>query len=74
MSTAHDDVGGELMVAQERAAAALAAVMEQARDYAQLAKAPNTRRAYRADWADFTAWCAAHGRGPLPAAPETLST
>ncbi len=43
MSTAHDDAGGALMVAQERAAAALVVVMEQARDYAQLAKAPNTR-------------------------------
>ncbi len=64
---------GDLVVAQEQAAAALAAVMEQARDYAQLAKAPNTRRAYRADWADFTAWCRAHGRAPLPAVPETLA-
>jgi len=73
MSTAHDDAGGALMVAQEQAAAALAVVMEQARDYAQLAKAPNTRRAYRADWADFTAWCRAHGRAPLPAAAETVA-
>ncbi len=73
MSTAHDDAGGALMVAQEQAAATLAVVREQARDYAQLAKAPNTRRAYRADWADFTAWCRAHGRAPLPAAPETLA-
>ncbi len=51
----------------------LAAVHEQARAYAQGAKAPNTWRAYRADWADFTAWCQAHGRVPLPASPETVA-
>jgi len=51
----------------------LAAVHEQARTYAQGAKAPNTRHAYRADWADFTAWCRVHGRAPLPASPETVA-
>ncbi len=61
------------VTAQGQAAAALATVREQARDYARLAKAPNTRRAYRADWADFTAWCRAHDRTPLPAAPETVA-
>ncbi|WP_404378637.1 hypothetical protein [Caenispirillum salinarum] len=30
------------------------------------ALAPATRRAYRAAWADFAAWCAAEGRA-LPA-------
>ena len=65
--------GHALVAAEAAAAVALAAVREQARDYAQLAKAPSTRRAYRADWADFTAWCRAHGRAPLPAVPETLA-
>src|SRR4029453_11855571 len=32
-----------------------------------------TLRAYRADWADFTAWCADRGLSPLPAAPETVA-
>jgi len=73
MSVAHNDTGGELMAARERAAAALVAVREQARDYAHHAKSPNTRRAYRADWADFSAWCRAHDRTPLPAAPETVA-
>jgi hypothetical protein len=36
-------------------------------------KAPATLRAYRADWADFTAWCADRGLSPLPAAPETVA-
>ncbi len=62
-----------LVVASAETAATLAAVREQARDYAQGSKAPNTRRAYRADWADFTAWCRAHDRSPLPALPETVA-
>ncbi|MFC7739346.1 site-specific integrase [Roseomonas sp. GCM10028921] len=34
----------------------------------------DTRRAYRAAWADFTAWYEANGREALPAAPETVGT
>ncbi|MCU1457725.1 MAG: integrase, partial [Actinomycetia bacterium] len=34
---------------------------------------PNTERAYRADWADFRAWCSAARRRPLPATPRTVS-
>ncbi|GAB3170746.1 tyrosine-type recombinase/integrase [Streptomyces incanus] len=33
----------------------------------------STRRAYTADLAAFTAWCAGVGRRPLPATPETLT-
>jgi site-specific recombinase XerD len=44
-----------------------------ARDYAPEARAANTRRAYRADWRDFTSWCEGHGRPALPAAPETVA-
>jgi len=40
--------------------------------YARESRAPNTRRAYRADWADFTAWCQTQSRTALPASPETL--
>jgi len=40
-----------------RDAAWLPALVDQAQDYAHAAIAPNTRRAYRADWADFTQWC-----------------
>lgn len=35
--------------------------------------APNTRRAYTADWRDFTAWCAQHDRCALPALPATVA-
>jgi integrase len=53
--------------------ARLADVAEQARDYARHAKAPNTLRAYRTDWADFRAWCELHRLEPPPATPETIS-
>src|SRR5438132_10846931 len=45
---------------------------EQVREYLRQAKAHNTRRAYRADLAHFSAWCAAQERDPLPATEETL--
>ena len=42
-------------------------------DFAEDARAENTRRAYAADWADFATWCAAGGLDPLPAAPSTVA-
>ena len=36
------------------------------------ALAPNTRRAYAADWADFERWCRRYSRRALPADPETV--
>lgn len=39
------------------------------RAFAQAAEAPNTRRAYRADFALFAEWCATHQCAPLPASP-----
>ncbi len=41
--------------------------------YIAAARAPNTLRGYRSDWAEFTTWCAARGDDPLPAAPATIS-
>lgn len=32
-----------------------------------------TRRAYERGWAQFTDWCATHGRTPMPATSETLA-
>jgi len=46
--------------------------IERARDYARQARAANTRRAYRADWADFVAWCTARGASSLPSTPRTV--
>jgi site-specific recombinase XerD len=53
--------------------AALSLVTERAHEYADQAKASNTLRAYRADWRDFAAWCAAADRPALPATPETVA-
>jgi integrase len=44
-----------------------------AADYRRAARADNTRRAYRAAVARFTAWCATHARTALPASPETVA-
>jgi integrase len=44
-----------------------------AADYARHAQSAATRRAYRADWADFCTWCRGAGWIPLPAAPETIA-
>jgi site-specific recombinase XerD len=54
------------------ALATLAALGEQARAYLDAARSANTHRAYRADWAAFSAWCHAHDLAPLPASPTTL--
>src|SRR5687768_4156792 len=44
-----------------------------AAEYLEKSKAANTRRAYQADWADFTAWCAKYRRPALPASPDTVA-
>src|SRR4051795_4795325 len=51
----------------------LTPLLVQARDYTEQAKAPNTRRAYAADWAHFSAWCAREGLPSLPAPPEGVA-
>jgi site-specific recombinase XerD len=48
-------------------------VADRAREYVLHAKAPNTLRGYRADWSDFTRWCADRELASLPAAPETVA-
>jgi site-specific recombinase XerD len=46
---------------------------EKASEYVRQAKAPNTRKAYRADWADFVVWCKKYRRAPLPARTDTVA-
>ena len=72
--------GGELVIVPadgEDGAAAVSFLYsesrERARGYADEATAANTRRAYRADWRDFSAWCAQNHRAALPALPETVA-
>ncbi|MFD8739404.1 tyrosine-type recombinase/integrase [Streptomyces sp. NPDC059618] len=43
-----------------------------AREALAAGTADSTRRAYSSDWSEFTAWCAANGRHPLPASPGTV--
>ncbi len=51
-----------------RAALALA----RSKAYQSATDAPSTLRAYKADLANFKAWCEAHGFQPMPAPPETV--
>lgn len=53
-------------------AADIAELAGKARKYAQASTAENTRRAYRAAWAHFSAWCAARGLDPVPASPASV--
>jgi site-specific recombinase XerD len=48
-------------------------VGQKASEYVRQAKASNTRRAYRADWADFVEWCKKYRRAPPPARPDTVA-
>ena len=45
------------------------ALTEEERCFAERARAANTRRAYRADLADFAGWCERERRSALPASP-----
>ncbi|KAF0133213.1 MAG: Integrase family protein [Methylocystaceae bacterium] len=50
----------------------LAALSEKARDYARSARSDNTRRAYDADWRQFSGWLRRQGLDPLPPHPQTI--
>lgn len=51
----------------------LSPAINAARDFAQASRSEATRRAYRADWSHFTAWCDDHGVASLPAFPGTIA-
>ena len=42
-------------------------------EFAAQADAPNTQRAYLADWKHFLAWCKNRNRCPLPVQPDDLA-
>jgi integrase len=75
MPTKSKDENSTLTVEQSPAEtlSRLEEVGQKASEYVQQAKAPNTRKAYRADWADFVAWCKRYRRDPLPARPDTVA-
>ena len=41
--------------------------------FIEASKAKNTRKAYAADWQDFTEWCDGRGESDLPASPDTVA-
>jgi integrase len=47
-------------------------LVEPAQRFLAAARALNTRRARRSDWAVFVAWCAERGRAALPAGADTV--
>lgn len=51
----------------------LAEQMPAVKSYASKARASNTKRAYRADWKKFHAWCAGEDVEAFPTAPEVLA-
>jgi integrase len=55
-------------------ATALQHAAGRAADYARAAHAANTRRAYAADWRDFSRWCDTTGLTPMPAEPATVGS
>jgi site-specific recombinase XerD len=59
--------------AAESQAARLEDIGAKAASYIEKSKAENTRRAYRADWQDFAAWCEKFRRAALPASPDTVA-
>jgi site-specific recombinase XerD len=61
------------LVEWEPKAVALAEVADKARSYAAASRSENTRRAYRADWDHFAAWCDSRGLSSLPADAATVA-
>ena len=61
------------VVASQLGGDGLVAVRDAARAFAERAKSENTKRAYRADWRCFRAWCAERGLDALPADVGTVA-
>ena len=59
---------------QQRSGSDLSVAITAAQGFARASRSEATRRAYRSDWAHFSAWCHDHGLVPLPASPETVAT
>jgi len=52
----------------------LAQAAERAAEYVRSSVPANTQRAYAADWATFTEWCAVHRAQSLPADPRVIAS
>jgi hypothetical protein len=51
----------------------VAALDEDEAAYVRAARAANTLRGYRSDWAEWQTWAADHGHADMPAAPEGIT-
>lgn len=58
---------------QASAVVELGDAAEKARAFVQQAKAPNTVKAYRSDWRQFTAWSESRGLVAVSATAETVA-
>src|SRR5215470_12131756 len=65
--------GPKTLALASRGLPALKEALALAVGFAGAEKAENTRKAYRSDFALFTAWCRAHRVAALPARPETVA-
>ncbi len=65
-------MGSEVTIAGGNLPVLVAAMAQKAAGYAEAAKAANTRRAYRADWVAFGAWCVTKGVMAMPASSDTV--
>ena len=63
-SLARSQSAGGLVPAEE---------VDAARAFASRARSENTKRAYRADWADFSDWCNGRRVPALPSTPEVVA-
>jgi site-specific recombinase XerD len=72
--TLHTTLFGPLAVPNGAARAAeIEELSRRAAVYATRARGDGTRRAYRAAWRQFEAWCRTLGREPLAADPDTIA-
>jgi len=62
-----------LLVSPSSSSSSLSPFNQRIQDYAAGSKAASTKRAYRADWVNFTRWCDQQGVAALPAAPATIA-
>jgi integrase len=63
----------EIVSPHEATLARMQPTIAQAREFVAAGWASNTQRAYAADWAAFSAWCAARGLDALPATAATVA-
>lgn len=66
------DSAANLTASETSTLPAVAGLVESAARYAAAAVSANTSRAYKADWAHFTGFCAAAGLEPMPASAEVV--